>query len=390
MYILTRYVVWEVLKFFLAALVGLTLIFTLVIGISRGLGMGLPPSVLVRLLPLILPEMLGITLPVAMLFAVNCVFGRMTGTNEIVAIKSLGISPMAVVWPVLVLASFLSLGTIWMYEIAATWCRPSSKQLIFESAEEIAYSMLRTNHSCSFPPDDPLFCMNVKGVEGRTLIEPWAVLSARPGQPKVEVSAERGSLSTGLSDDQKSRELDIVFFNPEINSGDQLNMVKRGELRKTISLAPPPPERYHRDWMATCDIASRTAELEDKLRKLESLRDAKRALGEQPSPTEEREISNCRRDRNKLRAEPYRRWSNGFTCLCFAIIGIPVAMIWRHADVLTNFFTCFLPILSIYYPLLMLSEKLAIQGSLPPATFWLGNALLFVIAAILLRGIVRH
>jgi len=73
-----------------------------------------------------LPEMLGITLPVAMLYAVSSAFGRMTGTNEIVALKSLGISPMVVVWPVLVLTGFLSLGTVWMYEIAATWCRPAA------------------------------------------------------------------------------------------------------------------------------------------------------------------------------------------------------------------------------------------------------------------------
>ena len=39
----------------------------------------------------------------------------------------------------------------------------------------------------------------------------------------------------------------------------------------------------------------------------------------------------------RLKTEPYRRWSNGFTCLCFSLIGIPVAMLWRHADGLTIF-----------------------------------------------------
>ncbi len=109
-----------------------------------------------QIMPFILPEMLGITIPVAMLFAVSIVFGRMTGANEMVALKSLGISPMAVVWPVLALAAFTSLGTVWMYEIAATWCRPSFRRLVCESIEEIAFSRLqkkrRSTATCSPSP----------------------------------------------------------------------------------------------------------------------------------------------------------------------------------------------------------------------------------------------
>ena len=143
MYILTRYAVWEVLKVFLAGLMGLTLMVTLGMGFKQGLSMGLPPTVMLRTMPYMLPEMLGITIPVAMLYSVSSVFGRMTGTNEVVALKSLGIDPMVLVWPVLVLAAFLSLGTVWMYEIAATWCKPSVRRIICESAEEIVYGMLQ-------------------------------------------------------------------------------------------------------------------------------------------------------------------------------------------------------------------------------------------------------
>ena len=129
MYIVTRYVVWEVLKYFLAAVVALTLIVTPVMVIKEGLGRGYPAMVMLRIMPFTLPEMLGITIPASMLFSVCSVFGRMTGANEVVALKSLGISPMAIVWPAIVLASFMSLGTVWMYEIAATWCKPKALQI---------------------------------------------------------------------------------------------------------------------------------------------------------------------------------------------------------------------------------------------------------------------
>ena len=45
-------------------------------------------------------------------------------------------------------------------------------------------------------------------------------------------------------------------------------------------------------------------------------------------------------------------------------------MLWRHADVLTNFFVCFLPILALYYPLLMLSDNLATSGGRRSAFGW--------------------
>lgn len=147
MYIFTRYVVAEVLKNFLVTLAGLTLIITVVMGVNEGLKKGLPPTVMFYTMPYMMPEMLGITLPVSLLLAVCVVFGRMTGSNEVIALKSLGISPMVIVWPVLVLAFLLSLGTVWMQEIAATWCRPSVTRVLTESVEEIAYGMLRANHS---------------------------------------------------------------------------------------------------------------------------------------------------------------------------------------------------------------------------------------------------
>ncbi len=200
MYILTRYVVWEVLKIFVAALLGLTLMVTFGMAFNEGHKMGLPTMVMLRTMPYMIPEMLGITIPVAMLYAVSSVFGRMTGANEIVAIKSLGINPMVVVWPVVVFAGFLSLGTVWMYEIAATWSRPSVERTVCESLEEIVYGMLQTNHSLE--GDDFPFSITVKRVDGRKLIQPTIILKGAAG-PSANHNHCRGS--GNLDRPQRSR-----------------------------------------------------------------------------------------------------------------------------------------------------------------------------------------
>jgi len=398
MYIVTRYVVLEVLKLFLVALAALTLMVTIGMGIKKGvLDEGLPPLIVLQTIPFLLPEMLGITIPVAMLYSVSSVFGRMTGANEIVALKSLGISPMAVVWPVLVLSAFLSLGTVWMYEVAATWCRPHFKQIVCQSIEEIAISRLRKKHSY----DGDQFSIAVKRVEDRDarhiLIQPTITLKPQPGKPKVNLTAAEAELHT----DWKAGALKIVCRNGEVDIEGRLRVSFPDEQTYSVSLPSPAWDRYHRDWIAMRDIPERVDEIQieiDRLEKsrlsLEKLREANKLLGvATPGGDADQlagQIADKRRKISRLRTESYRRWSNGFTCLCFALLGTPVAMLWRHADGLTNFFVCFLPILAIYYPLLIFSEDLSTSGALPPVSFWMSNMLLAIPACVLMRWVVRH
>jgi lipopolysaccharide export system permease protein len=402
MYILTRYVVWEVLKVFVAGLLGLTLMVTLGMGFNEGHKMGLPALVMLRTMPYMMPEMLGITIPVAMLYAVSSVFGRMTGTNEIVAIKSLGIDPMVMVWPVLVFAAFLSLGTVWMYEIAATWCRPSVSRTVCESLEEIVYGVLQTNHSLE--GDNFPFSITVKRVQGRKLIKPTIILKGQSGRPQTTIAADEAELSTDRSDPARPV-LTLSCTNSQVDIEGRGRAYRPGTQPISVPIVVPAPDRHHRDWVAMWDIPQSISELQSNLTTLkqdlqkareirESFKRANKILGivETHDNVEqiEAQIADYQYRVFRLKTEPYRRWSNGFTCLVFALIGIPVSMLWRHADVLTNFFVCFLPILALYYPLLMLSENLSTSGTLPPISFWMSNVVLTIPAVALLRWINKH
>ena len=283
MYILTRYVAWEVVKYFLAALVTLTLIFTLGIGVKRGiLDEGFPPLLMLQSIPYLMPEILGITIPVAMLFSVSSVFGRMTGANEIVALKSLGISPMAAVWPVLALAAFTSLGTIWMYEITATKCRPGFRRLAYDSIEEIVYSRLQKKSSY----DGDLFFIAVKRVESRgdrrVLIQPTITLKSQPGRPKVTITAAEAELHTN----HKSHALDIICRNGEIDVEGHVRMSFSDEQTYSVPIPAPTWDHRHRDWVAMqrrpgliAEIEAEIASLRKSRASIEKLGEANKALG---------------------------------------------------------------------------------------------------------------
>jgi lipopolysaccharide export system permease protein len=93
---------------------------------------------------------------------------------------------------------------------------------------------------------------------------------------------------------------------------------------------------------------------------------------------------------HRLHTEPWRRWANGFSCLCFVLIGVPVAVWMKQSEFIASFFICFLPILLAYYPLLAVSVDQAKDGTVPPVSVWLGNVLLSLAGLLLLRRVNRY
>ncbi len=62
----------------------------------------------------------------------------------------------------------------------------------------------------------------------------------------------------------------------------------------------------------------------------------------------------------------------------------------RHSDIWATFFVCFLPILLVYYPMMMFAVDRAKAGALPPATVWLGNIVLALWGGWLFRRVYRY
>jgi lipopolysaccharide export system permease protein len=168
MRILTRYILLEMLTVFLVTTGSLTVfIFLGLIGkaaVDNGLGVG----PILRLLPYLLPQAMQFSVPGALLLATTVVYGRVSSSNEIVAVKSLGISPMVMLWPTLIMAFVVSFSAVALNDLAVSWGTDGVKRVVVESFEEIAYGRLRTHKSYSADAFD----VNVKQVVGKRLIGP--------------------------------------------------------------------------------------------------------------------------------------------------------------------------------------------------------------------------
>jgi lipopolysaccharide export system permease protein len=357
--------------------------------VDKGIGLG----PLLRMAPYLLPQAMQFAVPGTMLLATTSVYGRMASYNEIVAIKSLGISPMAVIWPTLVLATLVSFVAVVLNDVAVSWGRLGVQRVFLASIEEVTYGQLRMRHTYNLGRAN----ITVRDVEGHRLIQPTLIVQASGDQPAWTISADEAELHL-LPEEGKLivRFHDLSLDGPLkwINPDTQEYVMSLEELTGSTSKNRS-PSTY-----ALAEIAPAIREQEELLGHIEQATVAQAAFGmltgdfdslsETAWKAHERETENAEVRLHRLQTEPWRRWANGFSCLCFVLIGVPVSVWLRFSEFIASFFVCFLPILVVYYPLLAVSVDQAKDGTFPPQSVWLGNVLLSLAGVWLLRRVNRY
>jgi lipopolysaccharide export system permease protein len=394
MRILTRYVLVELVKVFAVSLAGMTL-FMILVGVMReaySQGLGLKQVAL--LLPYVLPEALRFAVPGTILFATCSVYGRLAASNEVVAIKSLGISPMVLFWPAYVLAAAVSIGTVWLNDVAVSWGRSGMRRVVIESVEEVAYAKLAQQKSFATKN----FAINVKAIEGRKLIRPTFTFQPRsPDDPGFTVTAEVAELRSDFTNDT----LTVIFDDAELERGTLKAHVPSFEQELPLSEATrkggaggSPSDIPLNE--IPLDIALQEENILHWNREMAAQAAFQMITGDFAGLNETtwrpliRRVSEAENRIARLHMEPHRRWANGFSCLCFVMVGAPLAVIRRNSDFLASFFVCFLPILILYYPLLIFSVDRAKSGGIPAFSVWLGNAILVAGGCWLMRRVLQY
>lgn len=392
---LTRHVLAELLKVFVLALAAMTTLMLLVGVVREAASQGLGPGPILKLIPYVLPDALRFTVPGTVLFAVCSVYGRMAAANEVTAVKSLGISPLVLVWPTLGLAFVLSIVAVWLNDIAVSWGRAGIQRVVIHSVEQVAYGMLRTNQRYS----DDRFTINVKDVQGRRLVLPIVTLRTDPEKPPVTISAREAELD--FIPERES--LRILLTYGQIQYEDKLLGTFPDTLVREISLGSArtgsgglqSPSNYPLGAIPKQIEFQRSliGELEKQLAVAASYQlftGDFQALRGPEWDQHHAELQLAKARLNRLRTEPWRRWASGFSCLFFVLAGAPTAIRLRTADVWTTFFFCFMPILIVYYPFFFLGLDWSKGGNLPPYAVWLGNAALLLAGMYQLHRVRLH
>ncbi|MEW4564038.1 LptF/LptG family permease [Bremerella sp. JC770] len=394
--ILQRYIVEELLKVFLLALISLTTIL-LFIGLGQQAireGLGFLP--LLKAVPYLLPNALRFAIPGTILFSVCSVYGRVSASNELTAIKAAGVSPMALVAPGLVLALVLSLICVWLNDVAVSWGHMGLRHVVMQSIDDIAYSVLRTKKS--FYSDK--FSILVKDVQGDLLIRPEITMAKSGEQGIVTISAATAQLKS----DPEHKRVIVTLTDSRIHStGPEGRLFEHpGSFVTSIPLEDPTTvdgirNASHQPMRSLPAWQKKMANYHHQVSQVLAAKGAACLVtGQAPEPSDstwlywlnEQQWSKIQISR--LKTEPHRRWANGFSCFCFALLGIPLAIRQRSSDFITSFFTAFLPVLLLYYPLMALGVDRAKDGQWPAAMVWLGNVVVIAVGSWLLHRTLKN
>lgn len=392
MRLLTKYVLSEFLKVFAGTLLALTGILMIVGVVQEGITQGLSPSYLLQLLPYLLPGALLFAVPGTVLFAASLVYGRMSNLNEVIALKACGIHPMTILRPTLILAGCLSLVTVWLNDVSMSWGVLGVQRVLLGAVEDIVYGMLRSQRSYTTKQ----FSLVVERVEGRKLVHPQFSVQSGDDSPGVTIVAEEAEIQSKPG----SGVLTMRFRAGTAEMGDA-TFTFPGTIERDIALDGSKLTRGRSP--AHLSLRELPAKIAEQRKTIDTFQqqlaaragfelvsgDFEAAMPQNWAGTK-RDLTWHNEQLHRLQTESPRRWANGFSCLCFALLGAPMAIRLKNSDMLTSFFACFMPILLVYYPFLAYGVDRAKAGTLPHYCVWLANLVLLAWGLWLLKRVLRY
>jgi lipopolysaccharide export system permease protein len=393
--ILHRMILWELVKVFSIALVGITAILLMAGLIAEASQQGLGPGQVLAAIPLLVPSTLPYTIPATTLFATCVVYGRLAADNEVLAIKSAGASALHVVKPGLVLGLAMSAATMGLYWSVIPRTHRLLRALIHDDAKELIYALLK-KHGSIRPPGQR-YSLFVQGVLGERLLLPVVKRKDCQGQIDMAASAHDGDLRVDRSNDTVQlcmRRCTVTFAD-----GDRAFFEERTFEWPLPRELGEDAERRARDltWEELDQRRVETAhDCEEGLRAL-FVATVQFLWGESPADAPRR-LKNLadrlRLYRGQLQAmdvEVLMRPAVSVGCLFFILVGCPVGILLGRSDYLSSFIVCFLPVVLVYYPLLLCGTGMAREGRLPPTPLvWAANAAVALLGLGLFRRLLRN
>jgi lipopolysaccharide export system permease protein len=394
--ILFRMILWELVKVFLLSLVGITSILLLAGIIAEASQQGLTPAQILAAVPLLIPSTLPYTIPATTLFATCVVYGRLASDNEILAIKGAGVNVLHVVKPGLVLGLAASLITLGLYYRIIPYTHHLLREMAFRDAEGLLYSIL-SKHGTISHPQMP-YAMFVKSVQGKKLISPVFKRKV-PSTGMIDLVAHASEADLRVDTTKKQLLIHMHLGVGIGEDGSQAFFVDR------LFDVPLPPNfgentnRRPRD-MTWQELRQRWSDLEEQcelLRTQISTATAELLTAGQPGtlPQHIRNLKNKLKDNRghiqHIYVEMLMRPALSFGCLCFILVGCPIGILFSRGDYLGAFITCFLPIVLIYYPLMLCGTNMAKDGKFNEVVLVFGSNFVVALAGLpLFRWLTRN
>ena len=230
MKIIDRYVGKELLVTALFAVAVLSLVLVLGNVFKRLLDLlvnhDVPLEYIISFIAYILPFSLTFTIPWGFLTAVLLVFGKMSAENELIALRSNGVSIPRICVPVAVLALACTLICLWINISVAPRAQEKMHSALFKIATSNPIAMFGSDQVID---EFPLKKIYVERKDGHSLFNVLVYDLNEKGDPMRVIQARRGELEADLVNKQVIMHLDDLRYEArDVNAPEDLARIQQG------------------------------------------------------------------------------------------------------------------------------------------------------------------
>lgn len=388
---LQRYILIELLRVFVFVLSVMTVLLVFLGVFREASANGLGLLEIVQILPYIIPSLLPFTIPATMLLSVCVVYGRMAGDQEITAAKAAGINVLSLLWPSFFLGGLLSVCALLLTDQVTPWSEANIRRIVTAAMENILLEVLRSQHQTTGLSGGTI---SVHDIRGKTLIRPTFRYFIN-GTQQVTARAQEARLQFDLENQQvllqlKRAQIDVP--------GQGRQWLEEFEQPFPLSFGKFAPKPRH---LSVQEIELKLTKLDKEitfLRNRLAIRNALllanghfQELSDGMVELTAAQMAELHNSYFRLRAEVHQRFALACSCFCFVLVGSPFAVLQARRQFLTNFILCFLPIVLVYYPLILLANNLSRTGTVNPVwAMWVGNGIMILAGLFVLRRVARH
>ncbi len=312
---------------------------------------GVPLALSAKIFTLFLPTVLSLSVPMSVLLACLLTFGRLSEDNEILALRSSGLSFRQILWPPLLMAALIAVALV-----------PFNTQLAPRAMGQfrsIHHQIVKMD-PLQIEPNQFVSLRNIRLYAGevvrdKKLLKNVWLYRLFPDYTE-RVYAPNGKW------DSNDRQLNLTLLNGQIErfsrdpAEDFLHIAY-----KTYGVTVPlmtAPDARSRNWREHTSVELR--------REMQQ-----RTLLQAPT--------------GEIRSEYHLRYAIAFAPLALALVGVPLGMTLERGGRGVGF-SAAVGVLFVYYLLLVMGMNLAEKEKIPPpAALWMANAVATLAGLVLFR-----
>jgi len=357
MKILRNYVLKETAGPFVLSLIVLTTIMllgNLVKMVNLVINKGVDIVLVFKSFIYLAPFLLAYTIPIACLAAVLLAFSRLSSDNEIIAIRTSGISIFKLVFPLIVIGLILSLIMVILNDQIIPYSHYASRKTIKQIGIKNPAAALEAGTFIDSFAGSIIF---IYRIEGNKLHQVRIYQPQGEGKATRTIIAKSGEFVVL----PKEKKIKLKLLNGTSDEPD----IKNPEIFYKLNF---------KTYFMTIDLAKASVGDIKKKPKDMTLKELKKEI---------KLYETMSIDTTPLVTEYHKKISLSFSCLVFILLGFPLAMIVHRREKAANFALAFL-VVATYYLLLIGFEALSREGIMAPSlAMWAPNTILGGLALIL-------